>query len=166
MPERCRACVHPKREEINRAILREGDSDAAVGARFGLSRTSIARHRSNHLTFSKTQEVAANNVLTIVGYANDLHARAMGILARAEALLDAQGDSARGVQAAAASLREVRASIELLAKLVVDSGPEATPDNNADLDRSIAEALSAITLPALPAGPALPSDVADAVVVE
>lgn len=127
-----------------------------------MSREAVRRHRNNHLRFSDQAKSEANNVATIVGYAHDLFKRSSLVLDRAEAMLAQDDASSRSVQAAAASLREVRASIELLAKLVVSG--EATPEQtsrDAALDARIGQALELLTLPALGSGP----EVVDAEVV-
>lgn len=50
---RCKVCNHPKRNEIERAIARKGRdrlSDRAIAEKFGgLSRSSIRRHRLEHM---------------------------------------------------------------------------------------------------------------------
>jgi hypothetical protein len=69
-------------------------------------------------------------------------------------------------QAAAASLREVRASIELLASSCRTRAIQAQAQRvNIELDDAITAALSQLRMYELPAGKALPSGVDDAVVV-
>jgi hypothetical protein len=164
MPERCKCCTHPKRAEINDCILKRGESDGTIAGKYGMSREAVRRHRNNHLSFSPQAASEAHNVATIIGFATDLHARAMKVLERAEEMLESGDGNSRSVQAAAASLREVRASIELLAKLIVssDQGADGGTDN-AQLDAQIQQALSTLALPALAAGP---EAIMDAEVIE
>lgn len=166
MGQRCRVCTHSKRDEINRELLKPTATLAAVADKYGLSTSSLDRHKANHLKVSLQAVSESANARTIVGYASDLYDRAARILDRAEQLLATEDGGTRGVQAAAASLREVRGSIELLAKLVV-SAPEAPPDRvNSWIDEAIALELATMRPPELPAGAALPSDVADAELVD
>lgn len=163
MPERCRACSHPKRAAINDALMKQTSSTAALADEYGLSIGGLKRHKANHLRFSPSAADDSANALTIIGYANDLYRRAESLLQRAESMLKEKDSSARGVQAAAVSLREVRASIELLAKLVV-SGEQVDPvqaSRDAELDAALSQAVASMVLPALGVG-----DVVDAVVVD
>lgn len=166
MARHCSVCVHPKRDDVNRRLLKAGETGeslASIGDAYGLSSSAIDRHKANHLKVSAGLVSEAKNALTIVGYASDLHARATRVLDRAEqALAGADADS-RSVQAAAASLREVRGSIELLAKLVVSTPPEAEPQANSWLDAALTEAVSALVMAELPPGS---DQVTDAVIVQ
>lgn len=134
-------------------MVKGGEPDSAISADYGMARESVRRHRTRHLSFSAQAATDSQNVATIVGYANDLYTRALKVLDRAEEVLADDQASSRSVQAAAASLREVRSSIELLAKLIVNEpAPDASGSRSAALDLQIGEALAAITLPALGPG--------------
>lgn len=164
MPQRCACCTHPKRAEINERLLKGGEPDSAISADYGMARESVRRHRTRHLSFSAQAATESRNVATIVGYASDLYERACKVLDRAEEVLASDESSSRSVQAAAASLREVRSAIELLAKLIVnDPAPDDRGTANAALDGRIGEALAAITLPALGPGD---SAIVDAEIVD
>jgi hypothetical protein len=159
MPQKCKACVHPKRDEINRQLLKQDLTLAQVGERYGLTSSGLDRHKANHLKVSAGLVSEARNAMTIVGYANDLYERANGILARAEQLLAGSDSDARSVQAAAASLREVRGSIELLARLVVTAPPEIEPQANSWLDDALTQAVQGLVMAELPPGEAAPGQV-------
>jgi hypothetical protein len=146
MTQRCTVCIHPKRDDISRDLLKEEQSMAVLAQAYGLSASALDRHKQNHLRLSPGLVSEAANALTIVGYAHSLYERADRLLEAAERGLDG---SPRSVQAAAASVREVRASIDLLARLVVTGpqDPEAQPD--AWLDAAITAAVDRLTVPAL-----------------
>lgn len=166
MAQRCRVCTHPKRDEINRQLLQMGLSDGAVAAAFGLAKASVNRHRNAHLKVSPQAVSEQKNAKTIIGYAVTLYERAEAVLDRAEELL-ADGDTGtRGVMAASASLREVRSSIELLARLVVTDTPDDGGSANAALDALLMEAVGKLTMAELPPGTTRPVAVVDAELVE
>ena len=166
MAQRCTVCTHSKRDDINRELLKPTTTLAGIADKYGLSTSAIDRHKANHLKVSLQAVSESANARTIVGYAADLYDRATRVLDRAESVLASEENGSRGVQAAAASLREVRGSIELLAKLVV-TAPEAPPDRvNSWIDDAIAQELATMRPPELPAGAALPSDVVEAEIVD
>lgn len=166
MPARCLVCSHPNRDQINEALVKRKVADTAVAGEYGLNREAVRRHRINHLGFSQQAASESHNARTIIRFASELYERSLGVLKQAEAtLVDSEG-SPRAVQAASASLREVRQSIELLARLVVNEpDPTEGASKNAALDLQIAEALSQLRPPELPAGAALASSVAEAELV-
>lgn len=153
---KCSVCTHPRRGEIDRDLLQIGDSAPVVAERYSLGRESVRRHRNNHLQVSTQAVNQANNAMTIVGYAHDLYQRALRVLDVAEqqlaAATGADSSPSRSVQAAAATLREVRSSIELLAKLVVTEPESQDESRNGALDARIEEALASIQMRALPPG--------------
>lgn len=113
MPRSCTVCSHPKREEIDRALV-EGVSAAEISGRYRtLGERAVRRHRSNHLPAKlvmaeKAAEVAeADDLLEQVG---DLQRRALAILDRAE--------EAGELRTALSAIREARGNLELLAKLL------------------------------------------------
>lgn len=160
MARHCTVCGHPKRGEINKDLLQTSDSNATVATRYGLVTESVRRHRNNHLQVTVDQVNDAQNALTVIGYAHDLFKRSNGVLDRAEQGLEASEGDPRSIQAAAASLREVRQSIELLARLVVTEPESHEQSTNDTLDAMIMEQLLANRLAELPAG--TDQDIADA----
>jgi len=166
MPQQCKVCVHPKRDAINRELLEATSTGSAVAERYGLTTAAVNRHKHNHLTVSSALVSEQKNALQIVAYASDLYDRAAGILKRAEALLAEDADS-RSVQAAASAVRELRQTIELLAKLVVAAPQQDKGEENSWLDAAIAERLAELSPPELPAGHrAVEADVVDAEIVD
>lgn len=159
MPQKCSICTHPRRGEIDRDLLQAGDSAPVVAERYALGRESVRRHRNNHLQVSTGAVNEAKNAMTIIGYAHDLYERATKLLTRAEASIDGITEhtdtldgTSRRIQAAAATLREVRASIELLARLVVAEPEQQGDSKNDTLDAMILEQLATMTLAELPPG--------------
>ena len=115
MPRSCTVCTHPKREEVDRALV-EGVSAAEISGRYRtVGERAVRRHRSNHLPAKlvmaeKAAEVAqADNLLDQVG---DLQRRALAILDMAE--------KAGELRTALSAIREARGNLELLAKLLGD----------------------------------------------
>ena len=113
MPRSCTVCAHPRREEIDRALV-EGVSTAEISGRYRtVGERAVRRHRSNHLPAKlvmaeKAAEMAeADDLLDQVG---DLQRRALAILDKAEA--------AGELKTALSAIREARGNLELLAKLL------------------------------------------------
>ena len=111
MPRQCSICSHSTRTEIESALV-AGTSLRDIAGQFGVSKTALGRHRSNHLgeILAKTQEERE------IGYARklsdsveDLQARAFGILEKAEAADD--------LRTALAAIRELRGNVSLLNEL-------------------------------------------------
>jgi hypothetical protein len=46
---RCSICAHESLAEINRALVRDRDAKSTVAVRFGVSESSVQRHRTNCL---------------------------------------------------------------------------------------------------------------------
>ena len=113
MPRSCTVCAHPRREEIDRALV-DGVSTAEISGRYRtVGERAVRRHRSNHLPAKlvmaeKAAEMAeADDLLDQVG---DLQRRALAILDRAE--------EAGELRTALSAIREARGNLELLAKLL------------------------------------------------
>lgn len=113
MPRSCTVCVHPKREEIDRALV-SGESAAEISGRYRtVGERAVRRHRSNHLPAKlvmaeKAAEVAEAD--TLLDQVKDLQGRAYVILDRAE--------EAGELKTALSAIREARGNLELLAKLL------------------------------------------------
>lgn len=67
MGRRCSICTHPKREEIDKAIL-TGSPYATIAERFEISEAAISRHKNRHLseTIAKANEAAKAQGVEIV----------------------------------------------------------------------------------------------------
>ena len=110
MGRSCSVCTHPKRAEIDRAIL-SGESYRAIARRFGLSKDAIRRHR-DHIPSQLARAVEAEEAARaddLLGQVQELRDRALRILERAERSQD--------LQTALRAIREARQCVELLAKL-------------------------------------------------
>ena len=111
MPRTCTICGHPKRTEIDTALLRS-DSLRNVVEHFSVSIGSLFRHRQRHLpvTIAHAKEARETEMgENLMEEARRLHARALGILGKAEA--------AGQLETALKAIREVRGILELLGKL-------------------------------------------------
>ena len=113
MPRSCTVCAHPKREEIDRALV-EGVSAADVSGRYRtVGERAVRRHRSNHLPAKLVMAQAAEEVAaadTLLDQVKSLQGRAYAILDRAE--------EAGELKTALSAIREARGNLELLAKLL------------------------------------------------
>jgi transposase-like protein len=58
VPTPCVTCAHPDREEIDRALVLGAASMRALARRFGMDRSSLARHRQAHVTPALARVVA------------------------------------------------------------------------------------------------------------
>jgi len=112
MPRSCTICEHPRREAIDRDLV--GDSsNLSVSSVFGVSESSIRRHKANHLPAKLVlaQEAAE------VAEADDLLDQVRDLQARTLAILDAS-EASREHRTALSAIREARSNLELLAKLL------------------------------------------------
>ena len=112
MPRSCTLCEHPKREEIDRALVGE-TSNLSVSSVFGVSESAVRRHKATHLpaTLAKAhgagEAARGDDLLEQVG---DLQRRALAILELAERTGE--------LRTALSAIREARGNLELLAKLL------------------------------------------------
>jgi hypothetical protein len=111
VPRRCTVCDHPERYSINGALV-SGSPYRSVAKRFGLSESSVYRHKSEHLPAHllkarEAEELArADDLLDRVRH---LQAHALDILERAE--------NAGDLRTALAAISQARGNLELLSKL-------------------------------------------------
>jgi transposase-like protein len=111
MPRRCTVCDHPQKHAVDEALV-SGAPYRSVAKRFGLSESSVYRHKTEHLPthLLKAREVAevaqADDLLEQV---RDLQAHALDILERAEKTGD--------LRTALAAISQARGNLELLGKL-------------------------------------------------
>ncbi len=120
MPRSCTVCEHPKREEIDRALVGE-TSNLSVSSLFGVSESAVRRHKANHLPArlvmaEKAAEVAQADAL--LEEVRELQARTLAILEAAE--------ETKQHRTALSAIREARSNLELLAKLLgeLDERPQ------------------------------------------
>ncbi len=112
MPRRCTVCDHAERTEIDQALVR-GATLWEIAGNFGISKSAVHRHAEAHIPEAlklaqRASEAAHGDAL--LGQVLDLRDRALGVLTKAE--------GAEDHRTALAAIREARATVELLAKLV------------------------------------------------
>jgi hypothetical protein len=111
VPRRCTVCDHPERHSIDKAFV-SGAPYRSVAKRFGLSESSVYRHKTEHLPAyllkaREAEEMAqAEDLLEQV---RTLQTHALGILERAE--------KAGDLRTALAAISQARGNLELLGKL-------------------------------------------------
>jgi hypothetical protein len=112
MPRTCTVCAHPDREAIDRALV-ACEPFRNIAERFGTSATALFRHKAEHLpaALAKAQEAAeVASADDLVAQLRGLHAKTLGILAKAEKVGE--------LRTALAAIREARGNLELLAELL------------------------------------------------
>ena len=126
MPRHCGVCLHPERDQINRALLFGPQSLSALGRQYKLSRDALRAHRTNHLDAFVAAERAAPDAWTlpqVYAEAERLLAISWDVLADAQrgkvVGVDAQGQPVRKVSSGEVSmlLGAVRQNIDLLVRI-------------------------------------------------
>lgn len=111
MPRMCSICIHQKRPNIDAQILAQVPY-GKIAEEFGVSKTTLSRHRSTHLAsrvaevVNKRKEEEESN---LIGYVEHLRQRSLNILDRAE--------TSNSLAICLGAIREARESIRLLAQL-------------------------------------------------
>jgi hypothetical protein len=123
MPKACTACVHPDRAAIDRALVAGSATLRDIAEQFGLSKSTIFRHRTDHLPVHLARARDAAEVAS----ADDLLRELGALRAKAVSLLIA-AERAGDLRSALAGVREARGCLELLARLLGElrDGPEVT----------------------------------------
>ena len=107
----CSICAHKQRKEIERLLLEPKPNFSAIARKFNADRGALKRHIPHivqKLTKAKEiKEVAQAD--SLLGQVKSLSARALSILSQAEGAGD--------LRTACAAIREVRGTMELLAKI-------------------------------------------------
>lgn len=118
MPERqggrgkCAACSHDRQAEIDAALLAGKPSLRDLAAKYGIAKSSLQAHKAAHLNpalATVRQDRLAKGARTAVE-------RLENLVDRADALFRV-AEGGTSVQSAAVALRELRGTIELLAKI-------------------------------------------------
>jgi hypothetical protein len=126
MPRVCTVCTHRERVSIDVALV-DGDAFRNIAERFGLSATAVFRHKADHIPAALTQAQEAENVSQaddLLGQVRKRQAQVERLVGISEGLIGRavqRGDlrtATAAVQAAVSANREVRACLELLAKLL------------------------------------------------
>lgn len=111
MPRICSICGHPKRDEIDHALL-SGKTYREITGNFPVSKSALERHR-DHITASLRKAKGAEEIARGDDLVEDL--RALAVEANR---LKAEAEKSGNVRAAIAALREITRLIELRAKIV------------------------------------------------
>lgn len=126
MAGKCSICEHPKRGEIDRALVTRSASMRNIAERFGVSTTALARHKKGHIPrlVQAAQATAGAQAATsgreLLDELATLRGRVRAILDRAEA----GGELRVALQA----VRELRECIKAQAELGVQAELEARVD--------------------------------------
>lgn len=115
MPRTCTVCTHPKRSEIDKALL-AGDSYRHIASRFDTSTAALQRHKKDHLS-EQMARVAERNEQADIRTAIDVVAQLKAINGVTLSVLQdarAAGDGALTLQATDRILKQ----IELQARLI------------------------------------------------
>jgi hypothetical protein len=112
VPRSCTVCEHPKREEIDKALV-AGDANTKLSSVFAVSEQALRRHKGSHLPAKLVMAEAAAEVAeadSLLEQVRDLQRRVLDILDKAE--------EAGELRTALSAIREARGNLELLAKLL------------------------------------------------
>lgn len=107
----CKVCTHIERPEIDRQLA-SGDTNRGIGEKYGIGKDSVRRHRERHLApalKSVSTRRETQGAVRASDRAEDLYQKASRILETAE-------EAGQGALALSA-IKELRATVELLAKL-------------------------------------------------
>ena len=111
MPRSCTVCEHPKRGDVDGALV-GGASNRSVASLYDVSEAAVRRHKANHLPakLAKAHEAEeASRADDLLRQVRALQSKTLSILLRAEGAGD--------LRIALSAVREARGNVELLAKL-------------------------------------------------
>ncbi len=153
MGRRCLACSHAKRKEIDEALLQPRPGFAEMESRYGLSRHVLMRHRDQHLRERLKAAAAIRNQSTSPDMREDLDllSRLQNLVDRADNLLRA-AEASGDLRAAAPALKELRATIETVARLtgqLAPNRPTITISNGQQLNVTVMTELRSVITGAL-----------------
>ena len=120
MPRVCSICNHSERAEIDAALIADTPL-RDISGHYGVSKSALSRHQSDHLPSNLTKAKDAHEAAHADGLlvqVKDLQTRALSILDQAEAAGD--------LRTALSAIREARGNLELLAKLLGELQQEGT----------------------------------------
>jgi transposase-like protein len=113
MPQACSVCNHPKRLEIDKAIL-SGRSLASISRQYGVSSDALYHHRDNHITRQLATAMAKKELyqsMDMLSEIDELLHRTRRIMAQAEAKNNPNLELK--------AIAEARGSYELLSKIAL-----------------------------------------------
>lgn len=111
MPPTCTICRHENRRDIEKALI-SGVPLRDLAGRYGLSKSSLQRHKAEHLPVRllRAKEAAeVSQASDLLGEIRRLQDKALDILAQAEAAGD--------LRTALMGVREARSCLELAARV-------------------------------------------------
>lgn len=114
---KCSVCNHPDRGEIDKALVTRSASMRDVAGQYGVSRSALSRHKTNHLPrLVQAAEVAeaAQAVTSGVALIDELDR----LLSRSLAILEAAEETGQ-LRVALQAIREARETIKICADLAV-----------------------------------------------
>ena len=153
MARNCSICAHPKRLQIEQAMI-AGVSLRDVAGRFGTAKTIVARHR-DHVAESIAQSKEARDLVRTSALLDDVRAgerRAEQLYEQAEEILTSaiQNNDGRtalhAIRTAINVMGEARGYLELRGELTNELGRDRTPASMA----------IQIVCPAMPSGDQIP----------
>lgn len=110
----CTVCSHPDRKEIDRAIL-AGEPNRRIAAQWSLSETAVRRHKKDHIPKKVAKATEAREVVQ----ADNLLDQVRALLSTAQSLTQ-RAESSGDLRTALAGVREIRGTLELMAKIMGD----------------------------------------------
>lgn len=120
MARQCSICTHPGREEIDSALV-AGASLRDIAGRYRVSKSALERHKANHLPERLLKAEGAREA----AQAEDLLDQVKGLRNKTYGIL-LQAEKAGNLRIALSAIKEARACLELLAKLIgeLDERPQ------------------------------------------
>ncbi|WP_375491999.1 hypothetical protein [uncultured Jatrophihabitans sp.] len=114
----CTVCTHEKAAEIDADLL-SGTPMRTVAGTYGLARSSVGRHRQNHLSAQTITEPPASDEPTPALKLVDVHGRLAALVDRLEEVVKV-ATRTRKAAAAVQAMREQRQALEAIARLQAD----------------------------------------------
>jgi hypothetical protein len=115
----CTICTHPEAAAIDEQLL-IGTSLRAIAGTFGVARSSVQRHRANHLSVQAITDEpvdAERKPLRLV----DVHGQLATLADRLEKVVEL-ATRTRKAPAAVAAMRELRSTLEAIMRIQADPG--------------------------------------------
>ena len=112
MPRTCTICSHESRLDIDRSLV-AGEALRTIADHFSVSKTALIRHKEAHLPATLARAKEAEEVARaddLLSQVRDLQARTLRILSASE--------NTGELRMALAAIREARANLKLLARLL------------------------------------------------
>ena len=110
--QKCSVCIHPQKDEINYALLRAVMPLRDIADQFSLSKSSLLRHRDNHIPRDLVQSKRANEICNADNLLNTLIS-----LKRDAERITKKAEETDDLKTALAGIREGVRIIEILAKM-------------------------------------------------